>query len=189
MMKRATKPLMIRAITLLALTAIAGTATGEDDLVKGHFWYESGDGDSSYSMNLEIAEGVAVPYELQGGDRVRVVLVGEPLDREAFLEAVADTGNVLFAAMRLDIDKRVEFDVCRYEDGTGVEICGIHFYGPGLSSSASGFGVYDHFTESVGFAGGRVSAKLKTAEPETEGNTSFGFDLTFDLTVAVLEGN
>lgn len=135
-------------------------------------------------MDLEVVDGLAVPDELQGGERVKVVLVGEPLDRERFLESLAETGKVLFTAMRLGIDRRIELDVCRHEDDSEVEICGLHILGPGLSDSSSGFGVYGHFTELIHLGDGQVRANLRTAEPEEEGDLTYGFDLTFDLPVA-----
>lgn len=176
--------------TVLGLVFVVGasSAAGEDDSVQGRFWYELEMEEDTYSMDLEIVDGVVVPDELMGGERVKVMLVGEPLDKEAFLEEFADSGHPMFAAMRLGIDQRVEFDVCRYEDGSEDEICGIHINGPGLSSSNSGFGAYGHFTESVSFEGDRVTAVLKTSEPEGEGNLTYGFDLSFNLSVARSDG-
>lgn len=64
---------------LLVVTAAGATAAAELESVQGRFLYESGDGENpSYSMGLDVVDGIAVLDELQGGERVKVVLVGEP---------------------------------------------------------------------------------------------------------------
>lgn len=175
-----------RALAIVLPVAIgvaSGPAVAQEDAAQGRFWYELKMEEDTYSMDLEIVDGVVLPDDLIGGERVKVMLVGEPLDRETFLKEFADSGHLMFAAMRLKIEERVVFDVCRYEDDSEDEICGIHINGPGLSSSNSGFGAYGHFTESVSFEGDRATAELKTPEPEVEGDLSYGFDLSFDLPV------
>jgi len=173
------------ALFLVLIFSFETTGAAEYQ-VQGRVWYDSQE-DSDWSMDLELVDGVAVPKEMQYGERVRVLLVGEPLDHEGFMGVMAETGNSALVITKLKIEKSVSFDLCRNSDGSGIEICGIAIHGPGLFLSESGFGAYDHFTKEVSYEDDRVKAKLKTGKPEQQNSIAYGFDLSFDLPISTYE--
>ncbi len=162
------------------------TSGAAESYVQGRVWYHNQE-NRDWSMDLELVDGVAVPKEIQYGERVRVLLVGEPLDHEQFMGVMAETGNSVFVITKLKIEKIASFDLCRNNDGSGVEICGFAIHGPGLSMSESGFGTYGHFTKLVSYEDDRVMAELKTMKPEEQDNVTYGFDLSFDLPISTYE--
>ena len=149
----------------------------EEGRVEGTFWCTDRDGNR---VELPLVQGIAYPHELQGGDRVKALLMMEGADRERVLEVLAK-GEMMFAAR---LEGWVTFDLCRFEDPFSMEVCGVHFSCADNSSSKSGFGVYDHFTPMLQFVTDYVSADLKTTEPEdADTDRPYGFDVSFALTV------
>jgi len=171
------------AACILAVVCASVPAAGDRGSVSGSLWYESG---SASRLELTLVDGVVVPDELEGGERVKVLLVTDVIDQARFREALAESSSTLSAAMQAGLDRRVEFDVCRYDDGSEAEICGVHIHGDGISDTRSGFGVFGHFTQTVRFDD-RVGGRLVTAEPEERMGASYSFDISFDLPVAGLD--
>ncbi len=174
--------LILGTLIFMAMMVVSTVAVaGENSSVHGTFWYDTeGDGDP---VELTLVDGIAYPTELQGGERVKVILVPEPLDREKLIDVLSKGGMPLHAGLTT----RVDFDVCRDEDGSNPQICGVHFYSPGISSSQSGFGVYGHFTKSIRFEDERVEASLSTTKPEEDFRDLFSIDLSFDLPITRFE--
>jgi len=167
----------IAACILGLLFASVPAGAGNAGSVSGSLWYESGSGSR---LELTLVDGVVVPDELEGGERVKVLLVTDAIDQARFREALTETSSTLSAAIEAGLDRRVEFDVCRYDDGSEVEICGVHIHGDGISDTRSGFGAFGHFTQTVRFDD-RVGGRLVTAEPEERMGASYSFDISFDL--------
>lgn len=167
----------IAACILVVLLASVPAGAGDAGSVSGSLWYESGSGSR---LELTLVDGVVVPDELEGGEKVKVLLVTEAIDRARFRDNLAASNSTLFAVMQAGLDRRVELDVCRYDDGSEVEICGVHIYGDGISETRSGFGAFGHFTQTVRFDD-RVGGRLVTAEPEERMGARYAFDIAFDL--------
>ena len=151
-----------------ALRAVSGQSTENEE----------------WAMDMEIVDGIALLKEAQYGKQVTILLLGQPLDHEKFSAVMAATGHVLLTMGKLGIENSVSFNVCSNDDGSNPEICHIAMHGPGLSFSESGFGAYNHFTESLSQENGRVAARLKTDNPEEKPNLIFGMDLSFDLPIS-----
>ncbi len=91
-------------------------------------------------------------------------------------------GVPLFAAMKVDLGRYAMIDVCRNEDGSETEVCGVHFYGPAISSSTSGFGgAFGSIVQDLKWADGRVVARLKSSPGHDQKFESI--DLSFDLSL------
>ena len=171
------------AVLFVAILVLApATVAGGDSSVKGSFWCGT---DEGAPLEVVLLDGIAYPDELQGGERVKVILLPEGADRERVL-GVLSRGEMMIHAR---LDAWVTFDVCRYEDGEN-EICGVHFSCGDTSSSRSGFGVFGHFTKSVLFEDENVTASLVTEEDEDSGSDRpYGFDLSFDLPITRFTGD
>ncbi|MBZ0112127.1 MAG: hypothetical protein K8J08_06695 [Thermoanaerobaculia bacterium] len=169
-------------VTVFMAAVLASSAAGaKEGNVDGTLWYQAKD--NGTRIEQDFVDGVVVVDELQGGERVKVVLIAQTIDRQEFLDALDEKGNPLFAAMSVGLDAYTVVDLCRSEDGSSPEVCGLHVHDDGVSSSKSGFGVFDHWVESLRFDDNEVEASLKTTKPEEEFNATYGFDLSFTLPI------